>query len=580
MRVSSSSNRPRSFVVLRLAVAVALLLCGAVRAQSTSTIPPASPDGVAQAVVRRAGLEGRVLWLDGTANLQRLSTREGVATIMDRCKRANINTVVVDVKPLSGHVLYNSKVAPRIPEWRGFQYPEGYDLLRVAIAEGRKRSLKIYANVNVFSDGHKYFRAGPVYEKPEQQSVIYDVERSVTNPRGMRTKVDIGVNRTPSDEGIAVFDSGYTQPKQIDGSEVYALVTQDQVQTVAEGAFAPRGGIKIPKDSYLLIGRGAGGRWLLQNLKTLDQLTWRASDRMIPIIDAPSETIAAFVNPANPTSREYELKIVDELASNYDFDGIVFDRMRYASLQSDFSELSRQKFEEYIGQKLDRFPGDIYSFDPSPGRPLVWGPYFKQWLEWRARNIRTWLQDASRIVRTKRPKSRIGVYVGSWYNTYYTVGVNWGSDEFAPGLDWMSPSYNQTGYAGLVDWITTGCYHPVATREQAKNAGLDDSFTVQAAAELSAKAVGDVAFVYAGLYVLDYRGSPEAFREAMQAAREYSHGVMLFDLMHIEEYGWWNVLEDEFRDPKTAPHDVPELLAAVRELRKALSASNRYSLPN
>jgi hypothetical protein len=55
---------------------------------------------------------------------------------------------------------------------------------------------------------------------------------------------------------------------------------------------------------------------------------------------------------------------------------------------------------------------------------------------------------------------------------------------------------------------------------------------------------------------------------------------MLFDLTHIEEYNWWSILEDEFKEPKKAPHDVPDLLAAVRELRKALSASARNSLTN
>jgi uncharacterized lipoprotein YddW (UPF0748 family) len=309
-----------------------------------------------------------------------------------------------------------------------------------------------------------------------------------------------------------------------------------------------------------------------------DALNWTGTDKLLPVVDAPSENVAAFLNPANPAVREYELRIVDEIVSNYDVDGIVFDRMRFPSLQGDFSDLSRQQFEEFLGQKLNRFPADVYSFDPTPGRGIIWGPYFKQWLEWRARVIRTWLEDASKLVRTKRPGSRIGVYVGSWYPTYYTVGVNWGSEEFAPGYEWMSPTYNSTGYAHLLDWITTGCYHPVATREQAKNAGLDEGYTVQAAAELSTRAVGDVSFVYAGLYVLDYKGSPVAFREAIQAARRYSHGVMLFDLVHIEEYGWWNLLAEEFRERRAAPHDVPGLVDSVRALRRAVSAANRNSL--
>ncbi|HEU4751582.1 MAG TPA: alpha amylase family protein [Armatimonadota bacterium] len=538
-------------------------------------LPPTSPDGVAQALVRQAGLEGRVLWMDGTANLERLSTRAGVAAVMERCARAHINTVVVDVKPLSGHVLYNSKVAPRLQEWKGFRYPAGYDLLRTAIDEGRKRGLKVYANINVFSDGHKLVRSGPVYEKPEEQSVIYDVERVITTPRGVSRGLAIGANRGPGADQISLYDPGYNIPRYIQPGEAFALVLSDRVESVLDGAQAPPRGINIPDDGYLLVGKGDGARWLLQNLKVGDVPQWSLATRMLPVVDAPSETVAAFMNPANPVSRDYELKIVDELATNYDLDGLVFDRMRYASLQSDFSELSRQKFEEYLGQKLTRFPQDIYQFDPNPGRPLIWGPYFKQWLEWRARNIRTWLEEASRIVRAKRPGAKVGVYVGSWYPTYYTVGVNWGSEEFAPGYDWMSASYNSTGYAGLLDWITTGCYHPIATRAQARTAGLDDTYTVQAAAELSTRAVGDNSFVYAGLYLKDYAGSPEAFREALRAARQYSEGVMLFDLVHLEENGWWNVLEEEFRTPRRAPHDVPELLTAVRALRKSLSGANR-----
>jgi len=561
----------RSVVPMLLALAL-----GPAAAQST--LPPASPDGVAQAIVRQAGLEGRVLWMDGTANLQRLSSRAGVAAVMDRCVKARINTVVVDVKPLSGHVLFESKVAPKLAEWKGFRYPEGYDLLRTALDEGHRRGLKVHANINVFSDGHKLVRSGPVYEKPDEQTVIYDVERTFTTSRGARRTLSVGVNRGPGTDQVSVYDAGYRAPKAIAPNEAYAIVQSDRVEAVVQGSQAPPQGVSTGPDRYLLIGQDEGARWLLQNLKAGDTLTWTAAEKLIPVVDAPSETVAAFFNPANPVSREYLLRVVDEIATNYDIDGIVFDRMRYASLHSDFSEYSRQKFQDYLGQKLNRFPADVYSFDPTPGKPLVWGAYFKQWLEWRARNIRTWLEAANKIVREKRPAAKVGVYVGSWYTSYYTVGVNWGSEEFAPGYDWMSPAYPATGYAGLLDWITTGCYHPVATREQAKNAGLDDSYTVQAAAELSTRAVADVAFVYAGLYVLDYKNSPEAFREAVQAARDYSHGVMLFDLTHIEEYGWWSMLEGMFREPRAAPHDVPELLPAVRSLRKAVAGANRNSL--
>jgi hypothetical protein len=110
----------------------------------------------------------------------------------------------------------------------------------------------------------------------------------------------------------------------------------------------------------------------------------------------------------------------------------------------------------------------------------------------------------------------------------------------------------------------------VATRDDARQMGLPEEDTVEAAAETSVQAVNDAAFVYAGLQVLDYRGNPDGFRKAIQTALAHSQGVMLFDLVYIEEYNWWNLLTELFSVPRRAPHDVPGLQAAVQEARKAL----------
>src|SRR5687767_12547632 len=85
-------------------VALAGLLPCLAEAQTAPAPAPAPP----------GGLQGRVLWMDAHANLARLSTRAGVAQAFARCRQANINTVIVDVKPVSGHVLYASRVAPRL----------------------------------------------------------------------------------------------------------------------------------------------------------------------------------------------------------------------------------------------------------------------------------------------------------------------------------------------------------------------------------------------------------------------------------------------------------------------------------
>ena len=103
--------------------------------------------------------------------------------------------------------------------------------------------------------------------------------------------------------------------------------------------------------------------------------------------------------------------------------------------------------------------------------------------------------------------------------------------------------------------------------------GVLEDNTVEAAAETSLRAVNDAAFVYAGIQVLDYQGKPDDFKQALQMAVQASQGVMLFDLVYVEEYNWWNILNEAFAAPRKAPHDVPGLEAALRQAKQALRAA-------
>lgn len=552
---------------------LAMLLGNSVQAQEATPTPavaPATIPGLATAVARQANLEGRVMWMDATANLKQLSTREGVSEVFDKCRKANINTIVVDVKPLSGHVLYNSRESPRLEEWKGFRYPAGYDLLLTAMIEGRRRGIKVYAGINVFSEGHKLLKTGPLYSKPELQATVYDVQRTLTAADGESFTLAVGENVGPADGQIASYDSRWTEWKRLGATDAAVVVRQGKVAAVIDGALTGDAGLNVPADGYLLVGRGAGSKWLLDHLHVDDAPKYTAQEVLQPILEAPSEAVGGFVNPANPESRAHMIRIVEEIADNYAIDGIVFDRMRYSSLRTDFSPLSRERFEAWLGMKLERFPQDIYAYSPEPGQPLIQGPYYKQWLEWRANNISQWLTEAREAINRKRPGMELGVYVGSWYSSYYSVGVNWGATDYAPGYEWMSSNYPSTGYAGKINWICTGCYYPVARKSDARQLGLPEDTTVEAAAEGSVRAVNDASFVYASLNIQDYQGKPDEFRRALQTAVQSSQGVMLFDLVYIETYNWWNILAEAFSTPKRAPHDVPGLQESLQQTKKAL----------
>lgn len=386
-----------------------------------------------------------------------MSDSRGVADIVGKARRAGINTIIVDVKPLIGEVLYKSTIAPRLTHVKDCVYPPDFDLLQTMIEEGHAAGIKIHANVNVFSEGHREFVQGPGFTRPEWQVVIQEA----------------------GEAGVPAFRR---------------------------------------------------------------------------MADAKVASFGLFVNPIGP-ARDYELAIVREIMEGYEVDGIIFDRMRYPNLYGDFSDLSRHRFTEWLGKGDLTWPDGVFKVTGKSDAPILEGHYYREWLEWRAQQITDFARDASALSRSIRPEAKVAVYVGSWYEDYYNEGVNWASSKYHAGLPWMTPEYHRTGYAEMFDYICTGCYYPLATRDQARRLGKPEGATVEAACSQSRRAIMDAAPFYGSLYLKDYEGDSEAFVGAVNAALAYSDGVMLFDLVYLEKYGWWPLLEELFIGEAVAPHD-------------------------
>jgi hypothetical protein len=160
------------------------------------------PDSVA--TLRRLGLEGRVIWVDATANLEWLIDRERVRTFVQNCRRVGLNTIVLDVKPVSGHVLFRSQIAPPLSEWRGIRVPPELDILQMFLEEAHAVGLEVHASLNVLSEGHKVFHLGPGYEHPEWQMVAYSRKRTLVLPDGTRYPLD-RFDVVPPPDGIAAY---------------------------------------------------------------------------------------------------------------------------------------------------------------------------------------------------------------------------------------------------------------------------------------------------------------------------------------------------------------------------------------
>ncbi|MEP7213344.1 MAG: family 10 glycosylhydrolase [Acidobacteriota bacterium] len=118
------------------------------------------------------------IWVSSTASADVIADRESISRFADRAKRSGFDTVILYSKELNGHVIYPSKIAPRLAEHKGVQYDTSFDPLKVFIEECHKRGMRLHAAFDIFTEGNKQIPGvGVGFGKhKEWQSVAYDVD--------------------------------------------------------------------------------------------------------------------------------------------------------------------------------------------------------------------------------------------------------------------------------------------------------------------------------------------------------------------------------------------------------------------
>lgn len=267
--------------------------------------------------------------------------------------------------------------------------------------------------------------------------------------------------------------------------------------------------------------------------------------------------LVMFTNPAQPEVQDYQINIFKESVRRFDFDGIILDRARYDNIQSDFSDFSRGKFEEYIGRKVVNFPEDIYEWIEVDGKyKRENGTLFNEWIEWRASVIYNFFKRAKQAVKAINPDIKFAAYTGAWYPSYYEVGVNWASNSYDPSTEysWATPRYKEYAYGDMLDFFTNGNYYYNVTIDEYRTSnGLHmnetdsefskgDHLCVEGGCIYSRKLLGENPF-YGGMYVEDYKKDKTQFKRAVEMNLKMSDGLMVFDIVHIINRNWWDELE-------------------------------------
>ena len=418
------------------------------------------PENQEQPSPEKKDAKARLVWIDAAANFKDYAnSKKNIADDMARLKETGFTGVVVEVRPTTAGVLFNSDVEKPLKQvdawvtgaYKWLKRTESFDYLQEFINAGKSVGLDVYAAINTMVGGKEC-------------------------PYGLGTSGPL-------------FDGS------VDKSWATVINTKDGLV------------------SSMDMGTGT-----------------------------------KFLNPANDDVVEYLLGILEDLAA-YDVKGIILDRCRYddTDLQSDFSEVSRQKFEEYIGKTLKNWPGDVFN----PGATKINSPITamqRDWMEFRAKNIHDFMEKASNRVHSVNPDIRFGAYVGAWYSSYYMSGVNWASPSYNAGnmYNWATAEYKQYGYADHCDIMLIGAY------ASTQSIYGSSEWTMQGFCQRAQRIfAGDVPFI-GGPDIGNSTGfenggqgklMPDIVDACINASTE---GMFFFDLCHIKMYDYWDDIKKAF----------------------------------
>ncbi|MGQ1890156.1 alpha amylase family protein [Thermophagus sp. OGC60D27] len=402
----------------------------------------------------------RILWIDAAANfVDFANNKENIFRDMQLAKDVGFTSVVVDVRPTTGDVLFKTDVAEQV-KWLGAWLDKGYskvertatwDYLQAFIDVGEEVGLDVYAGINTF----------------------------------------VGGNSTSlGDQGVLFRDKDKKEWATY-------LLTESGVKSTME----------------------VGG------------------------------TGAKFFNPVREDVQNYICDMLEDLASYDGLKGIILDRGRFDELDSDFSDYTKNEFEEYLGYSVENFPEGVMVEGTTPGHlPSSTPEYFKKWLEFRAKVIHDFFEKAAARVKAVNPELKFGVYVGGWYSTYYGVGVNWASPEYNTASEfptWATSEYKNYGYADIMDVILIGAYAS-PTKVYGTAEWTIQGFCSQAKRKIKGAAmviggpdVGNGAWATASNDVTN-----DAITQSVEAVLDVCDGYFLFDMIHLKKKDQWDAVKE------------------------------------
>jgi len=253
------------------------------------------------------------------------------------------------------------------------------------------------------------------------------------------------------------------------------------------------------------------------------------------IRDNSTDGIFPFLNPADPFVRQFVMEVVEEIVSKYDIDSFTLDYCRYQNYHSDFSETTHQAFQKDMGVIISNWPDDIFRID-GEGKEYF-GEHYKEFIEWRTSVITSYVEEIGQRIKAIKPDVKFEYWAASWWPLWST-GQNWISDKknISGSYWWATADYYKTGFAKYLDVFQNGAYMSKLFPEY-------DSSSVAGQLNNGKNYIKGDCQMYGSYSVSGINFDPG---EAAHWCLKNTDGVMVFELCHIENNGYWSSIKKGF----------------------------------
>jgi len=163
---------------------------------------------------------------------------------------------------------------------------------------------------------------------------------------------------------------------------------------------------------------------------------------------AANGTTRDWTDPTNPLARAHIKNLVEEVVSNYDIDGFMFDYARYDSADVPYGPYAKQQLEAYLNETITNWPGDF-----APG-----GSRYNEFMEWRVHAIDELVEDMRDWMLAIKPNLKFSAAVWGWIPGWPTFNRYWIGQDFVAWvkegyLDFVAPMMYNSSLTLIEGWV-------------------------------------------------------------------------------------------------------------------------------